>query len=675
MKRPLLLVLALCLLLLLIPSAAQAAPSYDQAVDQLFAQGYPQAAESYLLSLGTNPALGFRWAGTSAELAASAYLAKELKAAGLKNVRFEPVPIDVFEFKSASVQVGSRSMIASTFGGVRPTPSKGLTGEVVYVGSGTAAEYAGLDVEGKLVLVDSALDYFWLNLPGSEATFQGAKGVIMTKGPLSTDWYTYKPDALGSNDGEYDMSFVPMVYVSWQDGDWLKQQLLAGRVTATMKLDEKVKLADEGGVAFNVVGEIPGTVNDGTFVLFASHQDCHFRDSTDDTGAVVNELTIAKAMMTSGYKPKHTVVFMFTTAEEFGYTNAWYDWSSGAWHAITQAHPDWAGRIRMFLNMEGMAAGGRLSMGTSPDLAPWLETEASDAGGVVPRGYRVSTPASTWQDGWTFTAAGVPTAVFSSGGTPAGTYHTQYHTFDMIVWPDMANIAKFLFHIQNRVDDGLLPYALKSRADEVAAAVIPGDLFAAGAGAAAVGRLQNAVNAFRNAANGYEARKAFIPANSVPSANATLLKVEKLINGNLTALSAWDWTIYPHEQVRDDLLYLNQAISALDQSQPKPAVALDALSNVALTSYGLLFSHDVYVHDLTRRDPDYYRVTWGAQGHLINYLDVVPQYRAIEAGTWDADTIAQLKAMRLLDVGDLNSRLVDMAEALDAAAVRVNSVR
>ncbi len=46
----------------------------------------------------------------------------------------------------------------------------------------------------------------------------------MTHGTNSYPWYDY-PDALGANDGEYDLDWVPMVYVTWQDGDWVKARL------------------------------------------------------------------------------------------------------------------------------------------------------------------------------------------------------------------------------------------------------------------------------------------------------------------------------------------------------------------------------------------------------------------------------------------------------------------
>ena len=66
-------VLALVAAVLLLPAAAPAL-TYDQAVDQLYAKGYPQNVETYLNSLGTSP-LGFRLGGTSADDAAARYLA------------------------------------------------------------------------------------------------------------------------------------------------------------------------------------------------------------------------------------------------------------------------------------------------------------------------------------------------------------------------------------------------------------------------------------------------------------------------------------------------------------------------------------------------------------------------------------------------------------------------
>jgi hypothetical protein len=163
MRRLAFSVLPLCLLLLLLlPAAAQAAPkpTFDQAMDQLIAQGYPQAADAHIAAMGTNPVLGFRWAGSWADDQSARYIAAKLRAAGLKNVHLERVPVDVFNFLSADVKVGNRTMIASSFGGIKPTTSKGVTAKVVYAHSGTKQDFdalqaAGVSVKGKLALIDA----------------------------------------------------------------------------------------------------------------------------------------------------------------------------------------------------------------------------------------------------------------------------------------------------------------------------------------------------------------------------------------------------------------------------------------------------------------------------------------------------------------------------------------
>ena len=469
MKRSIVIIFALCVLtLLLLPVTALAKPSFDQAIDQLFTQGYPQGIDNTLFTMpGTNPQLGFSWAGTWADNARANYLADQMRAIGLKNVHLEPVPVDVFDFKSASVTVGGKTMIASSFAGVPPTSSMGLTARVVYAHDGTAQDFdalqaAGISVTGKLVLVDFNPTMWWLNYPAAEAASRGAIGVIMTWSQASTyPWYSVATDALGSNDGEYDLSYGPVVYISQLDGNTLKAQLNAQGVgpVATMKLIETVQLATQGGIGYNVFGDLPGKVDDGTFVLFGAHHDVHFHAATDDSACVADNLAIAKAMVMSGYQPEHTVRFMFTTGEEFGYTNSWYDWCIGAWYAITHTHPDWAGKIRAFLNCDYFTGDAPLNASTTPEMTTLLNSEAAANGNLLPYGSSFETPVFTWEDGWTFSAAGVPAMAF--GAVPPneanGTYHTNYMRPNLVDWPYVADISKFLFRVETACNGGLSP--------------------------------------------------------------------------------------------------------------------------------------------------------------------------------------------------------------------------
>ena len=125
MKRLRLVLLAAVLLLFLLPTAALAAtPTFNQTIDRLTAHGYPQGLDTHLADMpGTNPELGFFLAGTWSDNNRARYIAQQMRNMGLVNVHLEPVPVDAFTFISAGVTIGSRSFVASTWAGTRPTPA------------------------------------------------------------------------------------------------------------------------------------------------------------------------------------------------------------------------------------------------------------------------------------------------------------------------------------------------------------------------------------------------------------------------------------------------------------------------------------------------------------------------------------------------------------------------
>jgi len=669
----------LLLAALLAPACSPAdRPSFDQAVDKLFAQGYPQALETYFCSLGTNPDLGFRWAGTSAERAVGDRVASEMRAMGLSNVRLEPVPVDVFEFEEAALTVAGRRMTASTIAGVPPTPPDGVIAPIVYVKGGTSADFdAAGDVSGKLVLVDMKMSSWWFCLPAFEAGHRKAAGVVCTFTPDDPKYYSVDDRALGSFDGQYDLGAPPWIYVARRDGDWLKSQIEAGPVTATLLLKEKVTLARDGGVAYNVVGELPGSRGDGQMVLLAAHQDAHFRAGADDTAALVNMLTIAKAMRESGYRPKTTVVFLATAGEEFGYTNSYYEWIVGAWWAATRAHADWAGRVRAMLNLESMAVkGAPLGLRSNPELKPWLERLASRSPGLLPHGFELLTPVNSWNDQWTFTAAGIPSVKLDATTSEyEALYHSDFETQDIVDWPYLAKIAKFAFRAAAELDGGLLPYSLKARADDLAAALKTDKLEDSGAGLETISRLERALAAFGRAAAAHESGATPAPADRIEEVNAGLLAVEKALNSAFTALSPADddITVYPYQSVLRDLRKVDAALAALTGGRPDPAAALKALSETYLTRLGFDFSHPVYLKHISRLDPGFDRINWGGQGHLPKPLDVMPQYRKIQAGD-HAGARTDLEAKRRRLIIELNERLEKMAGVLEWATPRIEAL-
>ena len=642
--------------------------SFDQAVDKLVADGYPQGLETYLTSQGSSP-IGFAFGGSSSDNARAEYLAAQMKALGF-NVKLEAVPLDVMEFKGASVAVGAETYTASTFGGVRGTPDGGITAKLVYVGGGTAAEVAAAgDLSGKIAIVDALLGSYWMNWQWTEPVLAGASGIIYT-GIAADDSYYAEPTALGSFDAEYRYAMPPVVYISQLDGTALKTALEGDpELEATMVNDCDMTLARDGGKGYNVVASLPGQVKGAGRIVIGGHHDAYFHAGLDDTGGVVAGVLMAKALKLSHYKPQRTLTFLFTTGEEYGATDSYYDWLIGAWHAITQRHPGWAGTTALMMNLESLAQEGALmETRATPEVKGIIDAAAAAHPELVPNGYNVKA-VNCWNDQWTFTAAGVPSMYFRARTAEYGSkwYHTDFDDISLMDYDYMAQITKLTGGIVKQFDRGLLPYDIAARATHLDDNVDAAALVAAGASVAKVDRLSAAIARFASRAGAYQARASKIPKARRTSANRNLLKVEKLLNKNLTALDVWDSTVYPHAQVQWDLEQIGAAIAALTSEPVDESAAIDALMGVGITDpYAVDFSYENYLLQLAMHQPGWSGgLFWGGQGQLSPYLDVVPVLDKVDDGVY-AGAVASLTVMQADEVVELDKRLDGMSATLDA---------
>jgi aminopeptidase YwaD len=673
--------LMLCLLAASAPAASAESSSpgraFDRAVAKLMRQHYPQKVEAYLDSLGTCP-LGFRLAGTPSDNAAADYIAAQWNRVGLVGVAEEPVPVDVWDVRGAAVRVAGRTLVASQFDGVPGTAPGGVDGQVVYAGDGTAQDFnAAGDVSGKIVLIDSNLDNYWFNMPAGEATLRGAKAVVMTRGPNSSWWYRGlhgETNVLGAGEATYFSSYLPMVYISKADGDWLKSRLKAGPVQANVSSDVQVTMHQSGGVGYNVIGRIDGSDPAAGPVVFLAHHDCHFRPGIDNTSGVATELLIAKAMKLSGYRPRRTVIFLSTTAEEFGYTDCAYDFCTGSWWAATQAHPDWAGTAVATIDLDAEAARGTpLEVSASPDLKPWLARTARSNPGYLPWGWHVSTPLDDGIDSWPFMAAGIPSFdLQSAGGAFWYVYHTNDDTPKLVCWSYLARIAKLARRYEASLDRGLLPFDLASQARDFSANISAAELKGAGADTGDADAFAQALAGYKAACAAYQSRRPHIPAAHRNQVNAELLSLVKEWNTCFAGQDAWQDPVYVHQQVLSDANRLNHAIAMLQAAPVDAAKAVAVLDGVGRTWYGEHFSYPVYQQDLTHFAPGYPLLTWAAMVTLPPQLDVMPQIADVRAADY-ADAVAGLTTTRdqellVLDqiVQTMSATLTDMTPKVAA---------
>ena len=82
----------------------------------------------------------------------------------------------------------------------------------------------------------------------------------------------------------------------------------------------------------------------------------------------------------------------------------------------------------------------------------------------------------------------------------------------------------------------------------------------------------------------------------------------------------------------------------------------------------------VIITDITRRRQAE-RSQREMEERYRHLLDVMPQYNAIAAGSWNAATITQLQALRSQDLKDLNSRLNAMSAAIEKITPQINALK
>jgi Iap family predicted aminopeptidase len=518
-----------------------------------------------LESFGSHP-LGFRVAGTPEERAATAFIAAEMREAGLENVVEEPVPVDAWRLEEAHVELrdGTRYECAS-FGGVPETGAAGVHAPLVVVGRGGRRRLDRVDVRGKIALVDWEVQRLWPYHVGLELGVRGAAAMIVSS-PQGGPYYQ-APEALGTFDGIWHAEAPPCVTIRKEDAAELKAH-------AGEEVDVVLKAPlTSGAEAANVVGMLPGR-RKGPPIVVGGHHDGWFRAAFDDASAVAITLALARA----GLEPEFPIVFVSHTAEEYGIARSSYDWCYGAWYQVAVEHPEWSESVRFYLNLEGCGRTTPFVVDTPPELASWSRRLCTAAArdGLLPHGHRLAEP-TTWTEVWPFLAAGIPGINVSTFTTEfdRSEYHTQYDTSDRVDFDYLASLTEVCGRFLVEADAGA--------ADELD---FP----------ARVRHLRRA--GFDDVHDLEEARgrKRFVA-----------------IGRGLHGLDAREAARYPHQQTAADIANLEQALEHARAGRDR-----NAAKSLALVGLNWLCSdlgREAFRIERARRGRDAPRACWGAWGN------------------------------------------------------------
>jgi hypothetical protein len=533
---------------------------------------------------------GFRPAGTEAARRCAEFLTDELRRLGLPRVEAMAYPLDGWQFAGARVEAeGGPAFEAVAYGGASGTDADGLFGQLVDCGDGTAAAYAGVDVRGKIALVE--MDLSALNWPGTallEAAHQGAIGVVC----WPSNHYAMMPGALHTHDLQVDCP-VPMLNVSREDGRRL-------RTFSHARLFSSARLL-RGATGRNVIGYIPGNEFPDEVVIIGDHYDAWFDGFMDDAVGVGAVVALARAAMVSGYRPRRTLAFVLHDAEEFGQADSPWDWCTGAFTQMSRLTPEWAGQAvgAVIFELCGFKAAPTYDWFVSPELATLadgvlglLKTE-----GLYPEGARLHQVVPTWEDSFSYSAAGIPSAANLElpDFVRSHYYHTQFDTEELL------DADKYALHVAGlgllalRLDQATVPpLDFAARARHLRQALPVG----------APPRLTDMVYQLERL--GEEINRSRPGAG--PETTAQLLAAAGVLNRGLTWIGGdgLDDTLYPHEQPYRDY----QALLNGD------------LGRVTGMGWGRNVSYPVYRHQIFRHIDQPDRCWQWAGGRVSPYIDV-----------------------------------------------------
>ncbi len=382
--------------------------------------------------------LGWRTSGSDAEHKTADFLVDEMKNIGLTDVEKVGTKVDKFQFNDSSLTIeGTEINLMPAAYQCSGTDKKGISKEIVDVGTGFEADYDGKDVKGKIVLAGvNQWDESWIDGYIRQAHEKGAAALVT----YSTGGYgELNKDTANVQDVCCD-DLIPTVAISANQAKEIQDAIKAGNNKANLMVD--VVFEEGKGTTYNVVGKIKGKSSDQQ-IMIAGHYDKYWYGFQDDSAAIALDFAVAKAMIDSGYTPENDITVVAHGAEEWGVSDSQFDWTTGAWGMIHDANPQWASKTIAMLNCELPAfkvEGNELKLVTVPEFRTLAAKMVKDTGLVVKSGdVTISDKpqdATNMEDGVTYRWHGVP---YMINGFEDETFIKQrYHTIadDKETWDE-----------------------------------------------------------------------------------------------------------------------------------------------------------------------------------------------------------------------------------------------
>jgi hypothetical protein len=296
-----------------------------------------------------------RLSGSPEEARAFDYIQDQLELLGFEVQRFESEALIGYPLRAALHILGHRpsELPANGYSFSPSTGPEGVTGNLVYAGAGMPTDYAGIDVQGKIVLSDG------LAMPAKAraASLAGALGQVHINDEyihemcISPVWGTPTLESAPL------LPNVPSIGVIGRDGALLKNLLASGPVS--------VRLVTEPYLAWTMIptltADLPGTAEE-RFVLFSGHVDSWHLGAMDNGTANATQLEVARLLAERRAELRRGIRLAFWSGHSHG------RYASSAWYADSHWH-DLHERCVCHVNIDSVGAKGASVLEEAPTMA------------------------------------------------------------------------------------------------------------------------------------------------------------------------------------------------------------------------------------------------------------------------------------------------------------------
>ena len=362
-----------------------------------------------------------RWPGSGDDRRACEFMVKKLEEYGLEDPHMESVTLPGWIRGHSKLTVTSPIQKEIPCIALPHSIEGEVEAELIYLGDGPVDAFERLvsDIDGKIVMVTSRTP---VNMKRrmvrgekyDRSVLAGAEGFI-----FMNHYPAHGPPTGGIS------PIIPAVGVSYEDGHFL-ERLLRRKKRVSLRIETECKNLDVE--SWNVVADLPGSVETNEFVVCGAHYDGHdiAQGAFDDAAGSACVMEMARVLAKEREHLKRRVRFILFAAEEIG--------CHGSLGYLNR-HPDEVENIRFMLCLDGGGRAGRqgFMLNGWPALEPLFRELSDDIGidlpvwqGVFPGG-----------DHWSFLVRGIPTSCIGDPEeeTPwkhRGFGHTIYDTVDKV---------------------------------------------------------------------------------------------------------------------------------------------------------------------------------------------------------------------------------------------------